>query len=60
MFKNMLILILIAILVALGAAAAIRVVFWSIGMFFKIVFDLALVVAAFIGVMYLLRKLRAG
>ena len=55
MFKNILILILIVILAALGAAAALRIIFWSI----RMVFSLALVIAAFAGILYLIRKLRA-
>ena len=55
MFRNLFILILIIILAALGAAAALRIILWS----FRMIFNLALVVAAFVGVMYLIRKLRA-
>ncbi len=59
MFKNIFILILIVVLVALGAGAAIKVIFWSIGLLFRIVFNLALVVAAIAGIFFLIRKLRA-
>ena len=59
MFKNIFILILIVILAALGAGAAIKVIFWSIGWLFRVVFNLALVVAAIAGIFFLIRKLRA-
>jgi hypothetical protein len=55
MIRNLFILILIIILAALGAAAALRIILWS----FRMIFNLALVIAAFVGVMYLIRKLRA-
>ncbi len=55
MFKNLFILILIVILAALGAAAALRIIFWSI----RFVFNLAFVVAAIVGILFLIRKLRA-
>ena len=58
MLRNIFILILIIILVALGAAAALRIVLWSIGMLFRVAFNLLLVIAAFMGVMFLIRKLR--
>lgn len=58
MFKTIFILILIVILVGLGAAAALKVVFWSIGILFRIAFNLLLVIAAFAGIMFLIRKLR--
>lgn len=54
MFKNIFILLLIVILAALGAAAALRIIFWSL----RMLFHLAIVIAALIGVLYLLRKLR--
>ncbi len=54
MFKNIFILILIVIIAALGAAAALRVIFWSL----RFVFNLALVIAAFVGILFLVRKLR--
>ncbi len=60
MLKSILILIFIAILAAIGAAAALKIVFWSIGILLKVAFNLAIVVAAFMGVMFLIRKLRAG
>ncbi len=59
MFKNIFILILIVVLVAIGAAASIKVIFWSIGLLLRVVFNLALVVAAIAGIFYLVRKLRA-
>lgn len=59
MLRALFILILIVVLAAIGAAAAIQIIFWSIGILFKIVFNLALVVAAFFGIVFLLRKLRA-
>jgi hypothetical protein len=58
MLKNIFILILIIILMALGAAAALRIVLWSVGMLFRVAFNLILVIAAFMGVMFLIRKLR--
>ena len=60
MLKSILILILIAVLAAFGAAAALRVILWSIGLLIKIVFNIAIVIAAFMGIMFLIRKLRAG
>lgn len=58
MFKNIFILILIIILAVLGAAAALKIVLWSIGMLFTVALNLILVIAAFMGVMFLIRKLR--
>jgi hypothetical protein len=60
MLKALLILILILILAVLGAVAALQILFWSIGILFRIVFNLALVIAAVAGIAFLLRKLRAG
>lgn len=54
MLKSILILILIAVLAALGAAAALHLISWVVGVFVNI----AIVVAAFMGVMFLVRKLR--
>lgn len=56
MLKTILILILIAVLAAIGAAAAIKIVSWFIGA----IVNIAIVVAAFIGIIFLIRKLRAG
>jgi len=56
MLKTIFILILIAVLAALGAAAALRIISWVIGAFVNI----AIMVAAFMGIMFLIRKLRAG
>jgi len=58
MFKNIFILILIIVLVALGAAAALQIVLWSVGMLLRVAFNLIFVIAAFMGVMFLIRKLR--
>lgn len=55
MLKNLLILILIIIVVVLGAAMALRIVFWYVRMALNLLF----VIAAFIGVIFLIRKLRA-
>lgn len=54
MLRNLLILILIIILVALGAAMALRIVFWYVRMALNLLF----VIAAFVGVIFLVRKLR--
>jgi len=56
MLKSILILVLIAILAAFGAAAALRIISWVIGA----VVNIAIVVAAFLGIMFLIRKLKAG
>jgi hypothetical protein len=56
MLKSILILILIAVLAAIGAAAALRILSWIIGA----VVNIAIVVAAFMGIVFLIRKLRAG
>jgi hypothetical protein len=56
MLKTIFILILIAILAAFGAAAAFKILSWLIGALVNI----AIVVAAFMGIMFLIRKLRAG
>ncbi len=42
MIRNLFILILIVILAALGAAAALRIILWSL----RMIFNLALVIAA--------------
>jgi hypothetical protein len=60
MLKGILILILIAILVAIGASVALQVIFWSMRVLFRVAFNLVIVVAAFMGIMFLIRKLRAG
>jgi len=56
MLKSILILILIAILAAFGAFAAIRIISRLIVMLFNV----AILVAAFMGIVFLIRKLRAG
>jgi hypothetical protein len=56
MLKNIFILILIVILAAFGMAAAFRLLSWLIGM----IINIAIVVVVFLGVMYLIRKLRSG
>ena len=55
-FKTILILILIAILAALGAAAALFI----IGRIIVVLVNIAIVIAAFMGIVFLIRKLRAG
>jgi len=60
MLKALFILILILILAVFGAVAALQILFWSIGILFRVVFNLALVIAAVAGIVFLLRKLRAG
>jgi len=56
MLKGILILIVIAVLAALGLAAALRIVWWFIGALVNI----AIVIAALLGIMFLIRKLRSG
>ena len=56
MLKTILILIIIAVLAAFGAVAAIRILSRLIVM----LFNAAIVVAAFMGIVFLIRKLRAG
>jgi len=56
MLKSIFILIIIVVLAALGMAAAFRLLSWLIG----VVINIAIVIAAFMGIMYLLRKLRSG
>lgn len=56
MLKSIFILILIVVLAALGMAAALRLLSWLIG----VIINVAIVVAAFMGIMYLVRKLRSG
>ena len=60
MLKALFILILILALAVLGAVAALQILFWSIGILFRIVFNLSLVILAVVGIVFLLRKLRAG
>ena len=55
MLKSIFILILIVILAALGMAAAFRLLSWIIG----VAINIAIVVLAFMGIMYLYRKLRS-
>ena len=54
MLKTIFILILIAILAAFGAAAAIKVLSWILG----VLINVAIVVLAFLGIMFLIRKLK--
>ncbi len=56
MLKNIFILILIVVLAAIGMTIAFRLLSWLIGM----IFNIAIIVAVFLGVMYLIRKLRSG
>ena len=53
MLKSIFILIIIVVLAALGMAAALKLLSWLIG----VVINIAIVIAAFMGIMYLLRKL---
>ncbi len=55
MLKTIFILILIVILAAFGAAAAIKLLSWVLGM----LINAAIVVLAFIGIMFLIRKLKS-
>lgn len=55
MLKNIFILILIVILAVFGMVAAFRLLSWLIG----IIFNIVIIVAVFLGVMYLIRKLRS-
>ena len=55
MLKNLFILILIVILAAMGMVAAFKIMSWFIGM----LFNLVIVIAVIMGILYLLRKLRA-
>ena len=59
MLKNILILILIVILVAIGVKAAVQVMFRSLELIFRIAFNVVLVIAAYMGTMFLIRKMRA-
>ena len=54
MLRTIFILILIAVLAAFGAIAAFRIISWFIGALVNI----AIVVVAFMGIMFLIRKLR--
>jgi len=54
MFKNLIILILIAVLAAIGAIAGIHILSW----FFRAFFNVAIFILAIIGILFLLRKLR--
>jgi len=54
MLKNLLILILIAILAAIGAVAGFRILSWFIGAFFNV----AILILAIMGIFFLLKKLR--
>lgn len=55
MVKSIFLLILIAILAAFGAVAALKIISWLIGVFVNV----AIVVLAILGIMFLIRKLRA-
>ena len=54
MLRTIFILILIAILAAFGAVAAIKVISWILG----VLVNVAIIVLAFLGIMFLIRKLR--
>jgi hypothetical protein len=54
MLKSLLILILIAILAAIGAVAGFRILHWFIGA----IFNFAVLVLAVIGILFLANKLR--
>lgn len=54
MLRTIFILILIAILAAFGAAAAITILSWII----RVLINVAIVILAFMGIMFLIRKLR--
>jgi len=56
MLKNIFILILIVVLAAFGMAVAFRLLSWLIG----VIINIAIIVAVFLGIMYLIRKLRSG
>jgi len=54
MLKNLLILVLIAILAAIGAVAGLHILRWFIGA----IFNIAIVILAVIGNLFLVRKMR--
>ena len=56
MLKNLFILILIVILAAMGMVAAFKIMSWFIG----VLLNLILVIAAVVGILFLIRKLRSG
>ena len=55
MLRVIFILILIAVLAAFGAIAALRIISW----FIRATVNIAIVIAAFLGIIFLIRKLRA-
>jgi hypothetical protein len=54
MFKNLIILILIAILAAIGAIAGLQILGW----FFRAFFNVAIFILAIMGILFLIRKMR--
>jgi hypothetical protein len=55
MFKNLLILILIAILAVIGLGAAFKLLSWLIG----VIVNIGVVVLAILGILFLVKKLRS-
>ena len=55
MFKNLLILILIAILSAIALGAAFKLLSWLIG----VIVNIGVVVLAILGIVFLVKKLRS-
>ena len=55
MFKNLLILILIAILAVIGIGAALKLLSWLIG----VIVNIGVVVLAILGIVFLVKKLRS-
>lgn len=53
MLRSLFILILIAVLAAIGAAAALKIISWFIGA----IVNIAIVVAAIMGIVFLIKKL---
>ncbi len=53
MLRSLFILILIAVLAAIGAAAALKLISWFIGA----IVNIAIVVAAIMGIIFLIKKL---
>ena len=54
MFKNLIILILIAILAAIGAIAGLHILSW----FFRAFFNVTIFILAIMGILFLIRKMR--
>lgn len=55
MFKNLLILILIAILAVIGIGAALKLISWLLG----VIVNIGVVILAILGIMFLAKKLRS-